>query len=432
MEFSWTRAGQKAEFLPRPNWPLIVCVGALFVMLALFNIINAILPTSDDVYLYFDYARRTFGGEIPFIDFRVEYPPFAVIFFLIPALFSLPFGGLERDLYAWLFHTQCFVLEALTLYLSLALLRKVYPTVRPAIFTPRLIWYSLGGLAISLYLLQRFDIGATFLMTLGLYLLYDKRPGWAGFIIGLGAATKLYPAILLPLALLYFWRHKGDLRSALNCFFGFAMAGLLLVTPILVVNPGGLLAFLKFHSERGIEIEATFATVVALGHYLGLAPAISINDHNSLGITSTWSHSLSSLSTLVTLLGLAALIWFAWRASSPDNYLKADWLIQAAALGVLWFILANKVLSPQYLIWMLSFVPFWKGQKQPIFLIALLMSFISFPFLIDGLFVIDWLPMTLLAIRNGLLIAVFVQLVPALEVPKSKVARILGRATQPA
>ncbi|NWJ98166.1 MAG: DUF2029 domain-containing protein [Chloroflexi bacterium] len=428
MNFSWMRVPIIAL---GPRGFIVACVGGLVLMLAFFNLINLILPTSNDVTLYFNYARRTLGGEIPFLDFRLEYPPFALVFFILPALLCYLFGGLDRDLYACLFHTQCFALEVATLWISYRLLRKIYPLARPAIFTPRLVWYTLGGLAISLYLLQRFDIGATFLTSLGLYWLYNHKPGWGGVALGLGAVTKLYPAIVLPFALLYFWHYRSDRRSTGRCLAGFSLAGVLTTVPFLLLNPEGFLAFLKYHIERGLEIETIFASLVALGHYLNLAPALAMNDHNSLGITSHWSASLATFSTLLMIGGLLVLIGVAWRATQPGNHLRADWLIQTTAIAILWFILTNKVLSPQYLIWMLSFVPFWKGNKQPLFLVALLISLLPFPFLVDGLCLLDWLPMTLLALRNGLLIIILFQLIPALELPKSSLKRAM-RITQPA
>jgi hypothetical protein len=81
------------------------------------------------------------------------------------------------------------------------------------------------------------------------------------------------------------------------------------------------------------------------------------------------------------------------------------------SLTILWFILANKVLSPQYLVWLLPFVPIWRGwNKTILFLIALPLSFIPFPFLIDWLARLDALPFIILTIRNGLLAAIFVLL----------------------
>ncbi len=405
------------------DWRLLGCFGGLLAALIFFNLINSILPTADDVTLYFNYARRTLSGEIPFIDFKIEYPPFSLVFFILPALFSFPLGGLNRDLYACFFHLECFLFEAGTLWLSYLLLKRVYPLARITVFTPRLIWFTLGGLAISLYLLQRFDIGVAFLLTLGLYLIYDQKPGWSGIVLAMGASAKLYPAIVLPFAVFYLWRYQGNRRQALHCLAGFTFFGAVFNLPFLILNPWGYLSFLKFHIERGIEIESVFATIGVMGHYLKLAPAISINDHNSLGLTSQWVQTLATFSTFLTVAGLLALFYFAWKATKPGNQLSTDWLIQVTALGVLWFILANKVLSPQYLIWMLGFLPFWKGVKKPLLLIALLLSILPFPFLIDWLFLLDWLPMAILATRNGLLLIILFQLIPALEAPETRIIK---------
>lgn len=403
---------------------LTIYIGILFLVLVLFTLGTAVLPATEDVTTYYEYSRFTVMGRIPFLDFQMEYPPFALIFFLLPWLVLYPAGGLRgefydnRDLYASIFHVECFLLEIATMWLAYRLLRKLYPSVRPAIFAPRLIWYTLGALAISLYMLQRFDIGASFLLLLGLYLIYDQKPGWAGAVLALGAGAKLYPAIALPMAIIYLWRYKGKPKAALRCLIGFAIAGAVITLPALIISPSGLLAFLKYHSERGIEIESIYGTIAALGHYLNLAPATSIVDHSSIGFASPWGSSLVTLSTLLTVGGLLVIIALAWNHARPDAHLRTDWLIQVTALGVLWFILANKVLSPQYMIWLLAFVPFWKGSKQPLFLVALLLSFVPFPLLSAELFKLDWKPMAVLVVRNGILLIIFWQLLPNLRLPK--------------
>lgn len=414
----------------RRAWPiqvhLTIYTVILFLMLVLFTLGNAILPATEDVTTYYEYSRFTVSGKIPFLDFQMEYPPFALIFFLLPWLVLYPAGGLRgefydnRDFYAAIFHVECFLLEIATMWLAYRLLRKLYPSVRPSAFARPLLYYTLGVLAISLYMLQRFDIGASFLLLLGLYLIYDQKPGWAGVALALGTGAKLYPAIALPLGLIYLWRYKDDHKAAWRCLSGFCLAGVVITLPALLISPGGLLAFLKYHSERGIEIESIYATVAVLGHYSNLAPATSIVDHSSIGFASPWNSSLSSLSTLLTIGGLLAIVALAWRCARIDYQLRSDWLIQVTVLGVLWFILANKVLSPQYMIWLLAFVPFWKGSKQPLFLIALLLSFIPFPLLSAELFRLDWKPMVVLVVRNGILIIIFWQLLPILRVPKNQ------------
>src|SRR3569832_509073 len=73
------------------------------------------------------------------------------------------------------------------------------------------------------FMLQRFDIGASFLLLLGLYLIYDQNPGWAGVALALGTGAKLYPAIALPLGLIYLWRYKDDHKAAWRCLSGFCL-----------------------------------------------------------------------------------------------------------------------------------------------------------------------------------------------------------------
>jgi hypothetical protein len=89
---------------------------------------------------------------------------------------------------------------------------------------------------------------------------------------------------------------------------------------------------------------------------------------------------------------------------------NTEWVLQAVAIIILWFILANKVISPQYMIWLLPFLPFWKGAKVWLYLLALSLSFIPFPFLVVGIIKLEPLPYLILVLRNTLLAIIFIQL----------------------
>lgn len=405
---------------PQAGWPpqihLGIYIGLLFLLMMLFNLGTSVLPATEDVTYYYEYSRKIMSGLMPYRDFGVEYPPIALLFFLLPWLVLYPAGGLRgeffesRDAYAVLFHIECFALQVAVLLLAYRLLCKLYPAAAPVSFMSRLIWYTLGSVAISLYLLQRFDIGAAFLLLLGLYWIYDNKPGWAGIALGLGTAAKLYPAVALPLVLLYLWRYRSEGKAALRCLAGFAGAGLLTALPFLLISPDGFLAFLKYHSERGIQIESFYGVIAAAGHYLNFYPASSTVDHVSIGVASPISGLLATFATLLTVGGLLVIYWLAFRKLKPGAILHTDWLIQATALAVIWFILANKVFSPQYMVWLLAFVPFWTGRKQIILLLALILSFVPFPLLAAELFQLDYKPMAVLFIRNSLLVVILFQL----------------------
>lgn len=396
-------------------WVIVACSVALVGLLGAFNLLSGILPTADDVEIYFRYTRWTLSGELPYRDFIIEYPPFSLVFFILPGLLSYPLGGLELERYKLLFHTESFALNLATLWLAYSLLKRLYPAVAakaPHNLSWRMVAFTFGSILISLYLMQRFDVGASFLTMLAIWLFYKHRPAWSGVALGLGFTAKLYPGILLPLVLLYFLYVKNDWRSIWRYLAGFSLACTVVLLPFVLTGASGLRAFLAYHADRGIELETIYATIIVVGSYLGLTAALSMTDYGGLGLASAWVKPLATFSTILTVAGLLLIYFFIWRTLSRNGgRVRLDWFVNVVSLTILWFILANKVLSPQYLIWLLPFVPIWRGwNKTILYLIALPLSFIPFPFLIDWLARLDALPFIILTIRNGLLAAIFVLL----------------------
>ncbi len=396
-------------------WVIVACSVALLATLGAFNLLSNILPTADDVDIYFRYTRWTLSGELPYRDFVIEYPPFSLVFFIIPGLLCYPLGGLEIERYKLLFHTECFALNLATLWLAYALLKQLYPAVATKAhhnLSWRMAAFTFGSILISLYLMQRFDVGATFLTILAIWLFYKHQPLWSGVALGLGFTAKLYPGILLPLVLLYFLYVKNDWRSIWRYLAGFSLACVVVLVPFILTGSEGLKVFLSYHIDRGIELETIYATIIVFGSYLGLTHALSMTDHGGLGLASDWVKPLATASTILTFAGLLLIYYFIWRTLSRNGgRVRLDWFVNVVSLTILWFILANKVLSPQYLVWLLPFVPMWRGwNKTILFLITLPLSFIPFPFLIDWLARLDALPFIILTVRNGLLAAIFVML----------------------
>ncbi|NWJ47317.1 MAG: DUF2029 domain-containing protein [Chloroflexi bacterium] len=391
----------------RRDWMVLASVGALTIAFLVFTIGHGIMPTPDDVDLYYQYANRILGGAVPYHNFNLEYPPFALPFFIFPAIFSNSVGAFSPTRYILLFQAQSYLLTLGTLYLVWNLLRKVYPSLK---INWRIFYFGFSSLLICLYIFRRFDIAATFLVALALYMLYIwQKPGWGGAILGLAAAAKLYPAVLLPVMLIYFWRGKGDREFALRTCVGFVMAGSITTLPFVLSGFPGILEFLKYHSERGVQIESLFASIIWLGSEFGLTNAVSSVDHGSVNFASPWGSTLASLSTLLTVGGLLAFYGYLWWITrSGGRKLRSDWVFQASTIAVFWFIILNKVLSPQYLIWLLPFVVFWRGSQALVYFAALSLSFIAFPFMVLGVVALDWQAMLVILIRNVLLLILFI------------------------
>jgi Glycosyltransferase family 87 len=419
-----------------------VCIFFIALHTLLFVLVRNNLPAANDVLLYFRYANRMLSGEIPYRDFLVEYPPFALPFLLLPGIVALIFGDLSFGTYQALFLIQNGLLLIITLWLIYKLLLKLRPASEWQAIAGLLAAYTIGSIILCIFLYQRYDIGAAFLTFGAVYLFLHNRPGWAGGVLALATACKLFPALFLPLFLLYYWYHDlSRLRTIGRHVAAFAVTGLLTTLPFFLLSPSGFLKFLSYHGDRGIEVETIFAGIIVFAHYLDFVPALVMIEASSVGLASPWSRPLATVSTLLTLVGVAILYLYFWRSQSratsyelratkqeadpipnhPSSFIlhpskTASFIIHASSLLTLWFIVANKVISPQYLVWLLPFVPLWKsGWARLLFLAALPLSTLPFPFLIDWLFRLDPLPYILLLIRNGLLVAVFVLLLGSLK-----------------
>jgi hypothetical protein len=393
------------SYIFKRDWMLLASVGAMTITFLVFTIGHAIMPTPDDVELYYQYANRVLGQEIPYRDFNIEYPPFSVPFFVFPAIFSNSIGAFSPERYILLFQAQSYVLALATLFLVWNMLRKVYFTFN---LNWRIFYFSFATILISLYIFRRFDITAVFLVALAFYFVYNQRPGWGGIMLGLATAAKLYPAVIVPILILYFWRGKNDQESAKRLGVGFTFAGMAVTLPFLITGLPGMLNFLKYHSERGVQIESLFASFIWIGRETGFTTAVSENGHGALNLVSSWSQTLALVSTPLTVGGLLVFYVYLWWVTRPGGRrLRADWLILAASLAILWFILANKVLSPQYLVWLLPLAPFWRSSRVWLYFVTLLLSTIAFPFMVLGVKNVDWQPMLVILARNLLLVVLF-------------------------
>ena len=79
------------------------------------------------------------------------------------------------------------------------------------------------------------------------------------------------------------------------------------VLPFAVIGLKGLWGFLQYHSERGVEVEAVFASIIALANYLGVTGAKVDHLHNSFEMVSDWGKPLATFSTALTVVGLLVI-----------------------------------------------------------------------------------------------------------------------------
>ena len=191
----------------------------------------------------------------------------------------------------------------------------------------------------------RFDLLTAVLA--GGALLAARRHPWAtGALTGLGAAVKLWPALLIPA----FLSHRPDRRPAGIAFVvvGFGLAGLSLLTGgwVRLVSP------LTWQSDRGLQVESVWATPLMLARAFGPEQwAVRISRYQAYEIFGPGVEAWLVVSNAATLLGLAAIValWVRAHAAGEPTPIGIG-MVVVATVAIM--IVTNKTLSPQYLLWL--------------------------------------------------------------------------------
>ncbi len=192
----------------------------------------------------------------------------------------------------------------------------------------------------------RFDL-APALVAGAAALFVHRRPALAGALVAVGAALKLWPALLvLPLL----GRTSERLRSAV----GFVVVGVGLALASLVTSGWDrTVSPLTWQVDRGLQIESVPATVVMWWRTFDPTTTyqVALSRYNAYEIVGPGVAASMRASTVATVLGIAVIGWLGWRVVRLTE--RSASTVAAVMLAViLVMIVTNKTLSPQYVFWL--------------------------------------------------------------------------------
>jgi hypothetical protein len=203
-------------------------------------------------------------------------------------------------------------------------------------------------------LLTRFDLlpalavaGATLALLRG----GDRR---GGLLLGLAVAVKLYPLVLLPVAGVWTWGRRGR-RRAVESLAAAAGVVVLAYLPFLLVAPVEVASSVGRQLGRPLQIETLGAGILLVLHQGGMALEWS-SSHGSQNLDGTGAATLAAVTSLAQVALLVAT-WIAFARSEPTP----DRLVTSLTLALAVFVAFGKVLSPQFLVWLLLAVPLVAG-----------------------------------------------------------------------
>jgi uncharacterized membrane protein len=355
-----------------------------------------------DTPVYQEYGEAMADGEVPYRDFDLEYPPAALPVFWLPTI------GPEE-------HYRS-IFEVLMLTCAAAVLVFAVSSAAALGASPvRLLvvaWVAgVFPLLLGTVVLTRYDLWPAALAAAAVtaVLLGRERLGLA--VLGIAVAAKIYPLVLLPPLLIYLARRQGR-REAVIGLVAFAASLALIVVPFALIAPDGLWDSVSRQLGRPLQIESLGSSALLVAHQLGLYDPTVVSSHGSQNLAGPLPDALA---TAQTVLQAAALIGvWALFARGPAT---AERLVLASASSLVVFVAFGKVLSPQFLIWLVPPILLLAGRvgiAAGVLLVAALVStHLWFPTLywdIVGLEPVAWLVLA----RNLFLVTLVVVLAVAM------------------
>jgi len=216
---------------------------------------------------------------------------------------------------------------------------------------------ALSPLLLGAVLLSRYDLFPTMLTIAALTALYFERNRTGFALLALGTAAKAFPVVVVPIAVVYVWRRCGR-RAALGCLAVFGVVLLVCFLPFLVIAPHGVWWAVHGQENRPLQIESVGAALFLAVHQLFGLHLTYYFTHSSDNLD---GHPALAFAGLMSVLQLVALVcvWALYALGSATR----ERLLTAAAAAVCAFIVFDRVLSPQYLIWLTPLVATVNGRR---------------------------------------------------------------------
>lgn len=402
---------------------LAVLVGFALAHVVLFAVVFQTIYRLgySDTPIYYADASRIVHGLVPYRDFTLEYPPLAAAVFAIPRLFGATYIGYYRAFTVELIACDLVILATLH---RLALDRGDRPAAALALYTAFM-------LALGPIVSQEFDLVPAAMTVVALWLATRRRDVAAWSLLALGMLSKLYPLLIVPVFVAGELRRRDWRRLGAALITGMVTT-LVVMLPLLITSPTAIASFFAYHARRGIQIESTYGSLLLAADKLRIVAVGIGSSYGSWNITGVWLGPVLTLSTVALVAALVAAWLFLFQAASrtPASAERdAARMSTAVLLVLLATILASKVLSPQYLVWALPFVPLVRGPRRlaiwTLYALIGLTTYYIFPANYTRLiFGDDGAVITVLVLRNALLVALALLVVSSIRMSRRSAVRV--------
>ena len=405
------------RWLNKYSLPLFLLSCILTFIILFFGSEFELTAKVGDTKLYECYARLFWQGNAdtvevckiilppsvsPFSLLPYEYPMFSLLLFSLPLVF--PFVA-----YQYVFAYLVFLA-----ILGVGVFLYTYKKSTAFLF----LFFLCLGAAPTAFI--RYDFFPSALVLFTCFAVSKKRFSLSYLLLFLATLLKLYPIILFPL-LFITEQLSLDTKSLLIRFRRCVSIGVLLLffllLPLVMRSEKNPYSFLL---NRPTQLESAQATGVWI-HSIFTKTTLCLNySYNSVNLVTSSSCKLLGPFTLppafiswlymgLFILGYGSILFFLYKTRLT--------FFTASFLTLILLLATQKIFSPQYLLWVLPFFPFFSIKSRFFFLFTIIsyLTFLIFPYMYstDVVNFIDTpLPamqpiLLLIGARNSLLLILF-------------------------
>jgi glycosyl transferase family 87 len=358
---------------------VVVVAGALIVLVLAFRgAMRSVQSVAySDVTLYQNYGSKMLDGAMPYRDFKMEYPPGAAVMFILPATrlveganqpVWVPPNAAARRYYRG-FTSLVLLLVAAMVVLTALTLAAMRRSARTMLLALAVVAFS--PLMIGQVVPERFDVLPAALTAATLAAAIRGHHRLSGVMLGLGAAAKIYPAILLPVLVIAVIRRRG-VREAILVAGAAIIAAAAVFVPFAIASPSGTWDSLRSQFRGGLQIESLASSVLVTTNHAGRSvSALGLPSPSELttqpapgGLTRLVlaGPGVRTAEIVMPVLLIAALLFLLVSQYRSRRDPRED-LLRYSAAAVTILLALGTVLSPQYVVWLIPLVPLVSGRS---------------------------------------------------------------------
>jgi len=385
----------------------------------------AIWGLSPNYYVegYLKLAGDWLDGYTPYTAFKVEYPPGALLLFVLPRIFTeVP------TLYGYIFAGVMLLADVVILLLFWRIPALVRGSevktdmVRRYETTLLCLTYILFTAVFGRLLFQTYDLIIGLLLAASIYFAIRNKPVLVDVLLAIGIWLNLTTLVWIPLLWWYgFISRKAALSPKrflrigefLRCLLPrvAVLAGSLgvLFLPFILLCGRSLGYIVQFHLERGTQLESTAAGILMMGAKIfGFELSTEFTDRaiHLGGELGSQGAAVTGLLSIIVFMIVTIYLARMVRGQS-DVPARSIWLIRGLLATILALLATSKIFLPQYLLWVCPIAAFLAHDQQPrisrigwhlfvVNLISVTVFFFFYPDLIE----MHFLPGLLVLIRN--------------------------------